>query len=284
MNRIASILSQQRSAFTLVELLVVIAVIAILASLLLPALSRAKEKGKGVQCLTNERQIALSYRLAFDEDGVGRLAGPAVARWWMHQVGLAEHGWICPSAPFIPKKVRRDTPYYGTVDLAWKTTSWARVWQFYSQDPLETAPGLRAGSYAFNFWFLDPAQAWFEPQKWAFENEGDIRQPALTPVLGDGVYPWWTRPRATDQPPHNLALGYVPGLDSPVETMTGLCIPRHGGRPSPVPQQWPPDQRLPGAITVSFFDGHAEQVQLERLWQLYWHKDYQTPAKRPGLK
>jgi len=34
---------------------------------------------------------------------------------------------------------------------------------------------------------------------------------------------------------------------------------------------------------VAFFDGHVEQVQLERLWQLYWYYDCQPPGKRPGL-
>ena len=87
-------------------------------------------------------------------------------------------------------------------------------------------------------------------------------------------------PLETDHPSRDLHAG-IP-FEVPTDSMARCTIARHGGRSAAsAPRKVAPGQKLLGAINMGLADGHAELAKLEKLWNYYWHRDWEPPATRP---
>jgi prepilin-type N-terminal cleavage/methylation domain-containing protein/prepilin-type processing-associated H-X9-DG protein len=136
------------SGFTLIELLVVIAIIAILAAMLLPALAKAKAKAKAIQCVNNEKQIALGYTL-YTTDNRDYLPVAGQARGG-GAVWPAE--WYAEISPYVSKGTTNIATLnaQGTIQAcpSFSTNKLAGV-------GLSTDPNLPAyGGYGHNYYYL----------------------------------------------------------------------------------------------------------------------------------
>jgi prepilin-type processing-associated H-X9-DG protein len=252
------------SGVTFLDCIAVVAFLSVIAVVLGPAiLATAKERSHAIRCLSNVRLHGFAHSIEFKEDGVQYEGWPHL---WIRQLEEAYpplgEARFCPSAP---PAARTDSTSGGTVRRAWRIDGGGGM--------------IYEGSYGHNAWFYqnDVYNNDAVGLRKHYKSEAQITRPSRTPVFADSVWvdAW---PEPTDRPARNLITG-----DDFLGGMVRMTIPRHAASRAAAVRDFDPARRLPGAVNVVFADNHVENVPLENLWKLYWHREWEVPVKRPGL-
>jgi len=292
-TRFGSALSRRRAerregAFTLVELLVVIAVIAILAALLLPTLSRAKESARNINCQSNLKQLQICWHLYADD-----YLGVFVPNDWIDTESMGSNGPTSADytqTSWCPGDARLDTTTsniqqgllypYNTSTAIYHCPSDLSTIEDGNGNPL---PQLRNRSYnmsqSVNGYplLVDPNEGWpvdaIQPcfakfaaitnptptQLFVFvdENEVTLEDPQFGyPSPGWGPE-WWDMPSNRHNQGANLS--FADGHVEHWHWQTPMTATYPPGYAQPVlPAQMPDYGRVGNAMRQKAFDGQAD--------------------------
>jgi prepilin-type N-terminal cleavage/methylation domain-containing protein/prepilin-type processing-associated H-X9-DG protein len=256
-------LCRLRGGFTLVELLVVIGIIALLISILLPALNKARKAARTTACLSNLRQLGNSFTM-YTQENKGKYSpyftNPPLQ--WLHQLkryGQNDTVRICPEA------AQENT-------IVTSNDQWGAAFYYWGprggniKNP-DTGKG-GTGSYGING-FIYRLGGLGGNDNGVINNGGGnaawfydlpCKRSAEIPFVADCIWEnGW--PRETDTPNPNLFYH-----DYGYNMMSRFCIARHNK-----------------AINICFVDGHVSTVPLSELWKLPWHDKWVWPNPMPKI-
>lgn len=163
--------SGKKAGFTMIELLVVIVIIAILAALLLPALSKSKSQTQSIACLTNLRQLSMSWHLyAGDFNDLmvpnNNIAGKPPGSSWCQGTGILETNTTVIESGLLFRYIRSTDLYHCPADVS-TVVSWSGI----------TLSQLRNRSYNLNQSVNGDPTAWLATHIPSFGKVSEINEP-----------------------------------------------------------------------------------------------------------
>jgi prepilin-type N-terminal cleavage/methylation domain-containing protein len=243
---------REKRGFTLIELLVVISIIALLMSMLMPALAKVRDQAKTIVCLANLRQWGAGFEM-YTNDNRGL---------FFNYDGGEGKMWAYKMEPYVPDEKLLLCPKATKLELDG------------ARQPLAAfeAYNDKIGSYGLNDWVL--SHYWgpdtpqddqnfnetFGPRCWKTKY---VEKTENIPVLADCQRMYIVNPSFHDDPP--AWEGDVWGFSGTADgEMSRFCVNRHDKH-----------------IGVLRMDWSVKKTLIMDLWDLDWHRDW-NPDNEPG--
>jgi len=272
--------NRKKTGFTLTELLVVMAAVAILAATLLPALAATKLKELSTQCVDNLRQLTAAG-IDYQTENKGIPWGQ-VNRLWFTPLNAVQNGegihLLCPLAP--PPATTYTFIAQGTANEAW-------TWYVLSDPNNPASPSVVTnGSYGLNGWFYQYSSSMdgFISSSDAtrfFGSAAAVTHPSLTPMFLDALWPdlWPYQGGIPDQynsRNYNLYGNISVNIGATRQGIPRCMIGRHGICPPATASMYESTLILPWpdvGVNISLADGHVEYSSAQHLFQYYWNRN-----------
>ena len=253
--------NKTKKGFTLIELLVVISIIALLLSVMMPALTKAKEQAESVVCRSNLKQWGLCFAMYVVDNEEKFTLSFDPARGWISYfdwIGMMEPYFqdedlfTCPSAE---KYDLTGGVVMSGIEVKYSTTNDA--WWY---KPTSMNEPDFVGSYGMNSWVQSvTGTPQYGDESWYFEKSTSSTGTPLSqvPLFGDcmwiGGFPGWPTETA------NVPSLFEDNFGAITQQMNRYAIKRHNK-----------------GINMVFLDQSVRGVDVKELWGLKWNKVYET--------